>query len=150
MKKTKIFVLLTLSLILIGSMCTFAYTKDASGKWRGKLYNVEMKGNRGTMNAVGTVSNGKNVAYTAMRNDTTTTQYIMSEVNYYKHGGAGFGSAEYTRGYVDAGRQSCTNYINRNKTNDIIDYYHYGKVYVSLGSGVYYDEIRYIAKQYYE
>lgn len=32
----------------------------------------------------------------------------------------------------------------------IIDLYHYGKVYISAGSGMYYDNIKYVAKQYYE
>lgn len=145
MRKAKIFLLLTLSIMLFGAMGVFAYTKEGSGDWRGSKYNVQLSGTRTTMSAVGT----DNEVYTTMLNKSTSSYYMYAGIYKYDYNKCKLILLSENKATAKPGCTMDSKASTRYKYSYVVDYHHFGKVYVAQGTSSYYEDFRYIANQYY-
>lgn len=147
MTKKRVFLLVTLVMMMAFTVSAYAINYSGSGKKRGVTYNIPKKGGNSSFNAVGTTSK----CYTGLVNNTTSDIYMVVSVQQYKHGSGTYYKKQ-KEDILEPGVQILTEKINRYYNNDIYDYSHGAESYASSfkSSAMRVDTYFYKAKQYYE
>ena len=146
MTKKRVFLFVTLIMMMAFTVSAYAINYSGEGKKRGQTYNISKKGGNSSFNAVGTTSQ----CYTGLVNNSTNSIYMVASVQSYEHG-----VNEYTKKQnakvTAAGIQILSGYLTRYYTNDIYDYYHGAETYSTTfqSSSMRVDTYSYKAKQYY-
>ena len=147
MTKKRVFLLVTLVMMMAFTLSAYAINYSGEGKQRGKTYNIAKSGINSSFNAVGT----KIYSNTRITNNASYKIYVVATVQSYNHDTKTYVTASDER-VVEAGVQLSSGNVGRYYNNEIYDFIHYSETYASTvkSSAVKMDTYSYKAKQYYE
>ncbi len=144
MKRAKILLVLTLTLLASFSTATYALTKSETENMRDQYYAKYYTGAKSSFGAISRDS----IAYTTITNNGSSRYYLEASVYEFTYDTGFTASAENT-GYTNAGLQIHTDAIIRDVDSYIKYYSHLGRCSISSNYSSILDDYFYKANQYY-
>ena len=146
MAKKRVFLFVTLIMMMAFTVSAYAINYTGEGKQRGKTYNISQSGINSSFNAVGT----KSYSNTRITNNASYKIYVVATVQCYNYGNGIYSTMSDER-VVEAGVQLTSGNVSRLYNNGIYDFIHYSETYASTAksSATKMDTYSYTAMQYY-
>lgn len=147
MAKKRVFLLVTLVMMMAFTVSAYAINYSGSGKKRGVTYNISKTGINSSFNAVGTTQ----LSSTKITNNKSYKIYVVATVQRIDQINETSNASSEEKA-IDIGVQLSSGNLTRPYNSKQYDFYHYAESYASAtkASATRQDTYAYTAKQYYD